>query len=263
MAEGHDHLTYESWTSMMARCFNRKAKNYAKYGGRGVTVCACLAESPKNLKDLLGPRPAEMNHGGKAREYTLDRFPEANGNYTCGRCAECKHKGWSRNVRWATKEEQNKNRPAFNKPITAFGRTMLFAEWAAETGIEKTTLWQRLFNSSLSVEEALTRAYRGKRYNPATRTLEECKGNFIGVSYAYAKSVVKGKLYSYEYWSADLTVGKKKVFTKRFPYTEQGWRQAAKAFNEQYLKYHPGAEIPNPDWETRPYPEAKKRAVPS
>lgn len=30
---------YNSWRSMMCRCYNQKAKNYKYYGGKGISVC--------------------------------------------------------------------------------------------------------------------------------------------------------------------------------------------------------------------------------
>src|SRR5580704_13207476 len=31
--------TYKSWSDMIQRCTNPRQKNYARYGGRGITVC--------------------------------------------------------------------------------------------------------------------------------------------------------------------------------------------------------------------------------
>lgn len=82
--------TYRSWQGMNYRCCNRKASNYSKYGGAGITVCERWTGDNGFANFLLdmGERPA-----GK----TLDRFPNRAGNYEPSNC------------RWATLEEQSQN----------------------------------------------------------------------------------------------------------------------------------------------------------
>lgn len=81
---------YRCWRWVMARCYNRKSRNYPRYGARGIRVC------PEWRRDFLaffahvGPRPSP--------QHSLDRFPDNDGNYEPG------------NVRWATAEEQARNR---------------------------------------------------------------------------------------------------------------------------------------------------------
>jgi hypothetical protein len=80
--------TYSSWVSMRRRCLNPTDKDFARYGGRGITICERWTTYENFLADM-GERPE-----GK----TLDRYPDKNGNYENG------------NVRWATPEEQANNR---------------------------------------------------------------------------------------------------------------------------------------------------------
>lgn len=81
---------YACWRAMRKRCLNPREQNYPRYGGAGVRVCERWA-SFEAFKADVGPRPSP--------QHSLDRFPNALGNYEPG------------NVRWATKTEQSRNRP--------------------------------------------------------------------------------------------------------------------------------------------------------
>lgn len=86
---GHSNRTqtYNSWAGMKQRCFYIKHKYYFNYGGRGITVCERWMNFSNFLEDM-GERP---------KGTTLDRI-NPNGNYEPSNC------------RWATIEEQIKNR---------------------------------------------------------------------------------------------------------------------------------------------------------
>jgi len=83
-----DTRTYRSWHRMKKRCFDKKDKDYPKYGGKGITVCARWIEYENFVEDM-GFRPQ-----GK----TLDRINN-DGNYDPVNC------------RWATARQQVLNRP--------------------------------------------------------------------------------------------------------------------------------------------------------
>ena len=85
---GSGSPTYKSWYAMRQRCNDPNQIGYAKYGGRGVTVCERWSQFENFLADM-GTRPPG---------HTLDRFPDPAGNYEPSNC------------RWATPLQQRHNR---------------------------------------------------------------------------------------------------------------------------------------------------------
>ncbi|QLQ11164.1 MAG: hypothetical protein HZY75_13275 [Nocardioidaceae bacterium] len=86
------HAEYQTWWNMIYRCTNRKAINYRRYGGRGISVHPQWISDPwlflNYLDSELGPRPAG---------FSLDRI-DNDGNYEPG------------NLRWADQSQQMSNR---------------------------------------------------------------------------------------------------------------------------------------------------------
>lgn len=121
-----------SWQSMLTRCYNKKVASYKDYGGRGIIVCEFLRATPLNLLLLLGDRPAGSS---------IDR-KNNDGSYTCGECAECLSKNWSKNVRWATRLEQNRNQSDLVY-IEVDGITKCASEWAQIKDFQYGTLRTR------------------------------------------------------------------------------------------------------------------------
>jgi len=118
---------------MRERCANPRSRSYADYGGRGIGVCERWAKFENFLADM-GERPS--------RAHSLDRFPNADGNYEPGNC------------RWATPTKQARNRR--NNKVLAFGgKSMCIAEWAEVVGINRLTLQRRL-RLGWSIESTLT-----------------------------------------------------------------------------------------------------------
>jgi len=117
---------------MIHRCENPAVWNFHLYGGRGIKVCARWRGSLANFIADMGPRPS--------RFHTLDRI-DANGDYEKGNC------------RWATAEEQARNRRS-NRLVTFRGSRMTLAEACELTGVKYETAKKRL-KSGWDTERAL------------------------------------------------------------------------------------------------------------
>ncbi len=125
------------WSGMKARCFNPNNKEFANYGGRGITVCERWRDSFEAFVEDVGRRPSP--------EHTLDRI-ENTGPYDIS------------NVRWATRVEQSRNKRTTHY-LELDGQRKCIRDWSLETGINELTLHWRI-KSGWSVERALTEPVR-------------------------------------------------------------------------------------------------------
>ena len=128
--------TYISWKSMMQRCYYQFHKSYSVYGGKGITVCPRWKVFENFLSDM-GIRPE-----GK----TLDR---TNGEKVYSK----------ENCRWATPSEQARNRIS-NKIYSFRGKSMILDDWSRSLGIQRPTLWKRIWKYGWSVERAFSEPAR-------------------------------------------------------------------------------------------------------
>lgn len=129
---------YEIWATMIQRCTNPNAINYADYGGRGISVCESWMNSFVEFYAAVGPRPS--------KQHSIDRYPDPNGNYEPG------------NVRWATRVEQQRNRRV-NRMATIDGETHCVTEWAELKGVPIRRVQSRL-KRGWSIEKALSKPAR-------------------------------------------------------------------------------------------------------
>lgn len=83
------HPEWINYKSMVKRCYNHNDVGYARYGGRGITMCDSWRASFYNFLYDMGPRPG--------KRYSIDRVNNS-GNYELSNC------------RWATPKQQANNR---------------------------------------------------------------------------------------------------------------------------------------------------------
>lgn len=145
---------YNSYRSMMSRCYNPKTANYEIYGGRGIKVC----EEWHNIENF--EKWVEQSNFKKG--LTLDRI-DTNGNYEPSNC------------RWATKAEQANNKT--NTIVIEWnGEAHTISEWAEITGISRSTLNNRHWRG-WDAERMLTAPItHGNQYTfyKAEREAKEC-----------------------------------------------------------------------------------------
>lgn len=142
---------YRSWEHMKRRCLNATAKDYYRYGGRGITVCNRWLNFENFYADM-GDRPENTS---------IDRI-DNNGNYEPGNC------------RWSTPKEQQDNT---SKTLTfdINGSVVRSAVSASEvTGLNAKTIESRHYKG-FSADEVL-RPELGKRRESL---LKDCS-SYIG-----------------------------------------------------------------------------------
>lgn len=115
------HRLYNCWRNMMCRCYDPKNKRWAKYGGRGITVCAAWHDIANFIADMEPSYKQGLE---------LDRI-DVDGSYS------------PKNCRWATHDEQARNKRNLIY-ITIGSETKTAAEWARERGLCYGTVWERI-----------------------------------------------------------------------------------------------------------------------
>lgn len=133
------------WNKMFQRCYNEKDKDFPRYGGRGISICA-------EWHDYTNFRNWAVSHGyNESAEYgkcTLDRI-DVNGNYSPANCRFVDMKAQSRNKR-------------NNHLVTYNGATRTISEWAEITNISANALYNRI-NRGWDLHRAFTQSVRGRR----------------------------------------------------------------------------------------------------
>lgn len=123
---------YKVWTNMKTRCYNKKVRSYAAYGGRGIKVCdRWLYDCSNFIQDML------PSYFEGARLERIDN----NGDYS------------PKNCRWATDIEQANNRRS-SRLVEYRGRVQTLEQWIRELGLKSSTVRQRIYVMKWSVNEA-------------------------------------------------------------------------------------------------------------
>lgn len=120
----HQNRIYDIWTGIRKRCFTSTEANvdYKNYGGRGIKMC------DEWEKDFVSFYNWAMANGYRD-DLTIDRI-DVNGNYEPSNC------------RWATKNEQAKNRRGVYK-LFYKGKEMFVDDISKETGLKHKTILNR------------------------------------------------------------------------------------------------------------------------
>lgn len=131
---------YRVWTKIKERCYNPRAENYPRYGGRGVSMCDEWRNSFETFLKDMGECPI-----GKM---SIDRIDNG-GNYNHGNC------------RWADAVEQNNNKENTLR-VTIGGVTKSLADWADDNGLKYTTVYRRFKLGWTPQDCLMPRIHKGK-----------------------------------------------------------------------------------------------------
>jgi hypothetical protein len=125
---------YSIWKAMKTRCFNPNFAAYARYGGRGITVCK------EWVDDFLAFQKWALANG-YSDDLTLDRI-DTNKSY----CPE--------NCRWASYKEQANNTRR-NIKITVNGETGTVAEICRKYSVNHFLVYDRITRLGWEPEKAI------------------------------------------------------------------------------------------------------------
>ena len=135
------HRLYHTWKLMHRRCYNPLAKDYQRYGGRGITVDDAW-HGDFGLREFL----RWAKDSGWEEGLQLDRIDNS-GGYSADNC------------RWVTAKNNMRNRRS-NRLVCIDGRNVTVSEASEITGIRKDTLKWRL-DAGWPVDRALSTPVRG------------------------------------------------------------------------------------------------------
>ena len=123
---GYKNSSYNTWRAMKRRCYNPKDKDFHKYGGVGIKVCARWLDYTTFVADMGEPQGDE----------TLDRI-DPYGDYTPENC------------RWASLPVQARNQRLSSKNKSGHvGVSNVYADkWMAKITVNKQSFYSKVFGS--------------------------------------------------------------------------------------------------------------------
>jgi len=127
---GWKKASYNTWRAMLRRCTVPTDKDYPRYGGRGIKVCAQWMEYPRFVADM----------GEPVGDETLDRI-DVYGDYTPENC------------RWAGVQTQNRNvrvRATSKTGVVGVSKTVS-GTYMAKVTVKKRSFYSKCF---ATIEEA-------------------------------------------------------------------------------------------------------------
>ena len=125
---------FNIWCGMKKRCANPNHRYFKDYGGRGIKVFSKWVHDFQSFYDYVSALPHFDEQG-----YTLDRWPNKNGNYEPG------------NLRWTTQKGQCRN-----KRNTLMVGDKALVQICEEQGLPYTTVWRRINRYGWTIQRALT-----------------------------------------------------------------------------------------------------------
>lgn len=114
---------YTTWQGMKRRCLNPSFKQWADYGGRGITICDRWINSYENFAADMGPKPTPA--------HTLDRIDNDAGYFP-------------ENCQWSTRKHQQRNRRIKPIMVTIQGVPHMLAELCEISGHPQVTIKARV-----------------------------------------------------------------------------------------------------------------------
>ena len=137
-------VLHNRWLNMKSRCFNPKNKRYARYGGRGITVCPEWMDFSNFYEWSMA--------NGFSENLSLDRIDN--------------DKGYSpENCRWANPKQQSNN-TSRNVKICYNGEEKTLSEWCELLNLDYKLIHGRIHQSGMTFEEAITNPLVEYRSHP-------------------------------------------------------------------------------------------------
>lgn len=127
----HSTPTYKSWQAMKQRCSNPNAPDFVRYGARGISYDPAWEDFENFYRDM-GDRPEGCSLERKDNDGNYDRV----------------------NCKWETPHKQTRNRRD-TRLLSFRGKTQCLLDWAADLGIPRSTLNNRI-HRGWPVERALS-----------------------------------------------------------------------------------------------------------
>jgi hypothetical protein len=139
-----------SWWAMINRCYDHENDAFARYGGRGITVCERWLKSFDAFAADMGSRPS--------RFHSIERA-DNDGPYSPQNCY------------WATPTQQTRNKRS-NLWVTYGGETLILKDMAAKHSKSYGLLYDRVVTHGWDIASAIERpVQRGgdrRGYHPAS-----------------------------------------------------------------------------------------------
>jgi len=142
-----DYRFYGIWYNMLERCTNPTNKQYKYYGGKGITVCERWLKYEYFEEDMYKAYLWHVNKYGE-KDTTLDRI-KGNRNYMPNNC------------RWATWEEQHKNKKFPMKYVLTNGQHLYSV--CKKLNLDGNCVANYAINHNITIDDALDIYIAGKQ----------------------------------------------------------------------------------------------------